>query len=80
MSNKTVISVSSPAPKWATWLFRIEFFANKAFLLWLAATKIITPDNIQEILVAAVAIDTFIWGLGRGLGVKKDDFDTDNPN
>ena len=65
MKSKTVFSFKQPTPAWATWLFRI------VFLLTTAATIVIAA----ELGVYMKAFDFVIWGIARGIGVKKEEFD-----
>ena len=74
MAN-TTISFKDPKPKWATWMFRIQFFANKALMFWLSGTKLIKPEDLGEWILALGAIDLVVWGLAQGFGVKKDDYE-----
>lgn len=80
MADKTVISIDKPTPAWATWAFRIVFVITTALSIWIASTKMVSDANKVEIMVAFKAFDFVIWGIGRGLGVKKEDYDTDYPN
>lgn len=64
------ISFINPTPMWATWIFRVEFFANKAFLLWMSSTNIIHPEQMKGIVGTLAAIDFFVWGIGKSIGVK----------
>lgn len=72
--NKTVLSFNKPTPKWATWIFRVEFLLNKAFLYGLSQDLFGTV-NIKKALVWAILIDGIIWGIGRAIGVQKKDFE-----
>jgi len=71
---KTVVSFNLPSPVWATWVFRIVFLLTTAAGVWVAATGMIATQNKVEILLAMKVFDVLIWGIGRGLGVKKEDF------
>lgn len=75
VAGKTVISFNLPTPKWATWVFRTEFVLNKAVLLYLGGTNSISKDNIQEYILILGIVDFVVWGMGRGIGIKKDDFE-----
>jgi len=75
MATKTVISLSAPTPKWATWIFRIVFFLTTAISFWIAGTKLIQDDLKIELMLALKAFDVFIWGCSKGIGVKKEDFE-----
>lgn len=73
--GKTIISVNSAPPKGITWAFRI------VFVLTTGATFIIAGDpTIPDVLKVKIgvylkALDFCLWGLGRGLGVKKEDYE-----
>lgn len=76
--TKTIISVSAPTPKWATWVFRIVFFITTGLSFWVAGTNLV-PESIKvEIMLAFKSLDIIVWGLGKSLGVKKDDFTAEN--
>lgn len=75
IAGKTVISFNLPTPKWVTWIFRTEFVLNKAVLIYLAGTSSISKDNIQEYVLILSIVDFVVWGMGRGIGIKKDDFE-----
>ena len=74
--TKTVISLSSPTPKWVTWAFRVEFVLNKVLLFILSASSIFTPNQVKESLIWIAAFDLFVWGMGKFVGLKKDDFES----
>jgi hypothetical protein len=72
--SKTIISVNEPTPKWATWVFRIIFLLTSAALIILAADPTI-PDGVKfRVSLYLKAADVVVWGIGRALGVKKEDF------
>ena len=73
MANKTIISIKSPTPNWATWVFRIVFWLNKAILAAVTADPGISADMKVRIAVYLSAIDGFVWTVSRGLGVKIDE-------
>lgn len=75
VTGKTVISFTAPTPKWATWVFRTEFVINKALLMVLSGTSLLSPQQVKESLIWIAAIDFMVWGIGRGLGVQKSQFD-----
>lgn len=75
MRGKTVVSFSKPTPMWATWIFRVEFLLNKAILMVLSASHLWTPEQVKESLIWIAAIDFFVWGIARGLGVDKNQFE-----
>lgn len=69
-------NVNNPTPMWATWLFRIEFVASKAVLMWITATTLITnPTTVKELVLILTVIDFATWGFGRLIGVKKADYE-----
>ncbi len=73
-NGKTVVSLNLPTPKWATWTFRIVYWLVFAFTIWIAATKLVPEASKVEVILAASVLDKLVWGIGRGLGVKKEDF------
>lgn len=75
VAGKTVISFNLPTPKWATWVFRTEFVLNKAVLLYLGGTSSIPADKLKEYILILSIVDFVVWGMGRGIGIKKDDFE-----
>lgn len=75
METKTVISLSEPTPKWVNWIFRIQFVINKAFLLLLSSSTRINAEDVKEYLLYLAVIDLTIWGLGRFIGQKKEDYE-----
>ena len=75
--TKSVLSLNSlsrPTPAWVNWVFRVQFVANKAILMWLGSTSLVNVDNLREIILALGVIDFAVWGIGRFIGLKKDDF------
>ncbi len=75
LKGKPVFSFSLPTPKWAIYVFRTEFFINKALMLWLTGTTIVPTENAKEYILILVAIDTVVWGLSRSIGIRKEDFE-----
>lgn len=73
--TKTVIDINLPTPKWATWLFRIIFILTTAVTFIIAGEPSIPDDLKVRIGLYLKGLDLFIWGIGRGLGVKKEDFE-----
>lgn len=71
-------SLSQPTPMWVTWIFRTEFVLNKAVMMWLASTSMVQGDNLKEIIAILTILDFVIWGLGRFVGIKKEEFEN-NP-
>ena len=64
--------VTNPTPMWATWVFRIEFLLNKTFMIWVAATASIPKEHLNEMILYASLIDGFFWGIGKFIGISKD--------
>lgn len=75
VEGKTVISINKPTPMWATWVFRIVFLLTTAATIIIAADPGIPDDMKVRIGVYLKALDVFIWGIGRGLGVEKADYE-----
>ncbi len=73
--TKTVISFNKPTPQWATWTFRAVYVLSIALSFWVGGTKLIKEDNKLEIILGLRAVDGIVWGLGRGLGVDKKQFE-----
>jgi len=80
MQTKTVISITKKSPEWTRWLFRIVFFVTTGICFWIAGTGLITANNKVEIMLVLKALDLVIWGIGKGLGVSKEEYDTDTPS
>ena len=72
---KTVVSFNKPTPTWATWVFRVVFFMTTGLSVWIAATNLIDDAGKVEIMTALKALDFVVWGIGKGLGVKKEDYE-----
>lgn len=72
-----VVSINAPTPMWATWIFRIVFLLTTAISIWLAGTHLVSDANKVEIIVDMKAIDVAVWGLGKMLGIKKPEIETD---
>lgn len=73
--NKTVLSFNKPTPVWATWIFRIVFLLTTAATIVVAADPDISDKTKVKLGVYLKALDFVIWGVGRGLGVERKDFD-----
>lgn len=71
--GKVVVSINSPTPLWATWVFRIFYGISTAVGVWLAATNVLSSQAKFEILLGFTALDRLAWTVARGLGVKKED-------
>lgn len=72
---KTVFSVTLPTPRWATWAFRIVFILTTAISVYVAGSGFISEAAKVEIMVILKALDVLIWGVGRFIGIKKEDFE-----
>ena len=72
---KTVVSFNQPTPAWATWVFRVVFFMTTGLSIWIASTNLIDDGGKVEIMTALKALDFVVWGIGKGLGVKKEDYE-----
>lgn len=72
--NKTVLSFRKPTPAWATWVFRIVFLLTTAAAIVISSEPGITDHIKVKLGVYLKAIDFVIWGIGRGIGVTKEDF------
>lgn len=75
VKGKTVLSFNKPTPIWATWIFRIFFNVTLALFIWVGSTGKISDASKVEIMLGMKVLDNLIWGIGRGLGVKKKDFE-----
>lgn len=67
--------IGKPTPMWVNWIFRTEFVLNKAFLMWIASTTVIAVIHLRETILDASIIDFAVWGLGRFVGITKDQMD-----
>lgn len=75
VQGKTVLSFTHPTPKWATWIFRTEFVANKALTMYLTGTGALPPEKVKEWLLIMTIIDFITWFAARSIGVKKTQFE-----
>lgn len=74
VTGKTTWSPGSPTPMWATWVFRIFFNVTLAAFIWIGSTGTIADDHKVELMLVLKVLDNLIWGIGKGLGVKKEQF------
>jgi len=72
IKGKTVLSFKEPTPVWATWVFRIEFFLNKALMMYFSGTSHQISDLSDKILILTI-VDFVTWGIAQSIGVKKSD-------
>jgi hypothetical protein len=75
MADQTVVSFNKPTPMWATWVFRTVFCLTTAGAFWVAATQVVPEGWKVEVMLGMKTLDFVIWGIGRGLGIKKSDFE-----
>ncbi len=77
-SGKTSFGINqlnNPTPMWVTWVFRTEFLINKAFGIWMASQNILSVDELKQWVLWTTIIDGFVWGIGKFVGIKKEDLD-----
>jgi hypothetical protein len=73
--SKTILSFNKPTPAWATWIFRIVFLLTTAATIVIAADPDIKDKTKVKLGVYLKALDFVIWGVGRGLGVDRKEFE-----
>lgn len=73
--QKTIISVNSPTPTWANWVFRVVFLLNKVALGIIASDPGIDANTKVRIAIYLSGLDALVWGLSRMIGVKLDESD-----
>lgn len=73
--TKTVIALDKPTPAWVNWVFRTEFVLNKVILFILSSSALFSANQVKESLVWIAAVDLLVWGLGRFVGLKKEDME-----
>lgn len=73
--EKVVFSVKKPTPMWATWVFRIVFCLTTAATIIIAGDTDIADALKVKLTLYLKAADFVIWFMGRGIGVKKSDFE-----
>lgn len=72
-----IAQLNKPTPVWVNWIFRTEFVINKVFLIWLSSQDVIDNAHTLKVILGIVAaIDGVIWGLGRFVGITKDEMET----
>jgi len=68
--------LNKPTPMWVNWIFRTEFVLNKVFAFWLASQDVIDNAHDLKVIIGVVAaVDGIVWGLGRFVGITKDQMD-----
>lgn len=75
-NSQVVFSINKPTPMWATMLFRAVFFLTTGATMWVAGTGKIKLEDKTEIMLILKAIDVPFWGMGRLLGVKKEEVES----
>lgn len=75
IQGKTVLSFTKPTPMWATWTFRVVFLLTMAASIIIAGEPTIPDDIKARIFLYLKGLDVFVWGIGKGLGVSKTDFE-----
>jgi hypothetical protein len=76
--STTVLSFTQPTPAWATWVFRVVFLLTTAATIILAAEPGISDEVKVKLGEYMKAFDFVVWGIARGIGVKKEDFDPES--
>ena len=74
ITGKTVISFKSPTPMWATWTFRIVFLFTTAATFVIAGEPSIPDEMKVRIGLYLKGLDVVIWGMGKGIGIEKEQF------
>lgn len=67
--------INNPTPMWATWIFRIVFLLTTAATFIIAGDVRIDGGTKAQIFMYMKAFDFVIWGLGRGIGIEKSQFE-----
>lgn len=73
VQGKTVMSVTLPTPRWATWMFRTQFILNKALMFYLTGTDRVPSSSLKEIILIMAAIDLATWMFANSIGIKPKD-------
>lgn len=68
-------AISLPTPKAATWIFRIVIILTGAATLIIAGDPGIPNELKVRLAVYLKGLDLAVWGIGRLLGIKKEDFE-----
>jgi hypothetical protein len=77
VKGKVVLSFTKPSPIAATWAFRIVFLLTTAATIIITAEPNIPNDLKVRIFLYMKAGDFVVWGIARGLGVDKSQFQED---
>lgn len=75
VSGTVGFNPSAPSPIWATWIFRIVFLLTMVATIIIAGDTHIPNDIKVRIFLYMKGFDVFVWGVAKGLGVKKKDFE-----
>lgn len=68
--------LNSPTPVWASWIFRIYFFATLAAIMIIADLKSINPDLKFTLALYLKASDVLVWGIAKGFGISKTQYES----
>lgn len=71
--------LNNPTPTWVNWIFRTEFILNKAAMIWLSATTLVPQEKLKETILTLTILDFVVWGLGRFVGITKDQMEEVKP-
>lgn len=77
VKGKLVLSFTKPSPTWALWVFRTEFVINKAAMIYLSGTTLVSPDKVKESILILTIADFLTWVVAKSLGIKKQDIEND---
>lgn len=80
MSDQKIIfgsptAFKSRTPAAANWVFRVVFLLTLAAGIIIAGEPHIPDDVKVRIFLYMKGFDVFIWGIGRGFGIKKADYE-----
>lgn len=76
MTQFGINQIGKDTPQWAKNMFRIYFFASKAFIGYAAATTLFSKDTLNEmILLITLFIDPIVYGFSKmfGIGANEED-------
>lgn len=73
MNQKSAFGLSQidkEQPQIAVWLFRGYFIISKAIVGWLAATKLIPPTDLYEVVISITLLgDPIMFGFSKMFGI-----------
>lgn len=67
--------LNNPTPSWVNWVFRTEFLINKAIGVWLSSQGSLDLAHVKNIILWTTIIDGFVWGIGRFVGISKEEIE-----